>query len=285
MPYSNLEHPLKFSACSVSSSLYGLPTVADGQFSDWETRRSEATVLLKLPKHNLISTVAFRNKATSVLTVKIGMDARRLREFVTVVDERRLPHDRRMVLRLGHLPARFVLLVCHRGSPIGFESVSCSGIALSALRRRGGQPDLAPMLYDATAALLFGNATPPGPECAPSVRRDSCVSSPPRVPPSPPPPSPPPPQQQQQPGAGRRSAIPVVDGGDEDRSASAFRRPFSPRVPLPARSAGAAFDLDREVLRADQGTGGAAAQPRRSPQLPSSGSLQQTWGGLIHAAD
>jgi hypothetical protein len=57
---------------------------------------------------------------------------------------------------LGHLPARYVHIICHSGLPIGFNCISVYGMSLDKLQQRFGQPALAPLLYDTPARLLFG---------------------------------------------------------------------------------------------------------------------------------
>jgi hypothetical protein len=81
-----------------------------------------------------------------------------VRDFVTVCEEPRLPHERTKELVVGHLPCRYVLLVCHRGSPISFAGVAATGVRLDDLRRRAGQPGLVPLLADAPRRLVFDKA-------------------------------------------------------------------------------------------------------------------------------
>ncbi len=71
----------------------------------------------------------------------------------------RLAHDRVTEISVGHLPCKFVLLVCHHGSPISLSRVEAFGVSHGALSRRFGQPALAPLLFELPTAILYGQLT------------------------------------------------------------------------------------------------------------------------------
>jgi hypothetical protein len=180
-----MDVPLALKSVTVSSSQYGVPTQAeDGSILDWETRLPEATVLIKLPSHHLLSKLILRNKSTSLVTVRIGMNPKKLRSFLTVVEDSRLPHDRVTEFKIGHLPCRYVQIVCKREPPkeglgdlhhsIGLAGFTVTGISLGDMRRRSGQPGLAPLLFDGPTRILFdeeATATPLDSEKQSALRR------------------------------------------------------------------------------------------------------------------
>ena len=159
---------LKLSSVTVSSSLYGAPKLTeDGVFEDWTTRNptisedvgfgaKEAVVMLKLPFICLLSTVILENRGTSQVTVQVSTK-KKASSFLTVFDNMRLPHDRSTSLDIGHVPCKFVRLICHRGNPIGIERLSCHGITLTDLRMHCS-PALAPLLFDKPLGILFDGA-------------------------------------------------------------------------------------------------------------------------------
>jgi hypothetical protein len=65
--------PLVYSPpCSVAPSVD-----ENGSFCEWVTRQPSAFVVLKLPGKHLLSTLVIHNKSTSVITVKIGLRAKK----------------------------------------------------------------------------------------------------------------------------------------------------------------------------------------------------------------
>ena len=76
--------------------------------------------------------------------------------FVTVVSSRSLPHERISAIDFGHLPCRYVLLLCEHGSPISLASVTAVGIPLEILQKR--QPGMDKVLFSAPARIMYGRS-------------------------------------------------------------------------------------------------------------------------------
>mmetsp|Transcript_14523 Transcript_14523/g.18844 ORF Transcript_14523/g.18844 Transcript_14523/m.18844 type:complete len:129 (-) Transcript_14523:5-391(-) len=105
--------------CVASSSFYGAPKINNGVLTKWETRLSgEATLLLKIKNRYLISNILIDNKGTSVISVDLGLNPKKEKSFVPVLQERRIPHGRVTNLSIGHLPGKYIRITCHHGAPI-----------------------------------------------------------------------------------------------------------------------------------------------------------------------
>lgn len=134
-----------------------VPSITNGRLNDWETRTTrEASLLIKLPTTHIIYKIVVHNKSTSSITLKVGLNKKKLRSFCSILNRERLPHNRVTEVFLGHLPSRYIHIICHQGYPIGFNRISVYGMSLEKLQQRFGQPALAPLLYNTPASLLFG---------------------------------------------------------------------------------------------------------------------------------
>ena len=112
---------------TVSSSEFGKGRLEGGRFVDWTTQRHTATVLLKLESKSILSRLVIRNRGTSLLSVRLGLTSKKAHQFITVMDSRPMPHNRVVELALGHLPCRYVQLVCASKS-VGSHGAAAGGM-------------------------------------------------------------------------------------------------------------------------------------------------------------
>ena len=79
------------------------------------------------------------------------------RAYLRVTPPLRLPHNMDVSIALGHLPCRYVRILCLAGTPISFHSITVRGIPTKAIQRTLGGT-LSTLISKTPERLLFGSS-------------------------------------------------------------------------------------------------------------------------------
>lgn len=113
-------------------------------------------VTFQLGSKSLLSYVELHNMQTSAVTIQVGMKEGK-HNFITIKENYKLARNRINEIPIGHIPCRFVRLICLSGKPVSINQIRFNGISTLNVNDRMG-PSTEYLLYKATENILYGDS-------------------------------------------------------------------------------------------------------------------------------
>ena len=112
------------------------------------------SITFRLGEKSLLSYVEIHNAHTSAVTIQVGMNTGS-HNMITIKENYKLARNRMNEVPIGHIPCKFVRIICLGGKPVSLNQIRFNGInTLSVNERMGASTEY--LLYRATENILYG---------------------------------------------------------------------------------------------------------------------------------
>ncbi|GMI50515.1 hypothetical protein ScalyP_jg2416 [Parmales sp. scaly parma] len=112
------------------------------------------TITLELNSKALLSYIEISNLQTSEIDIEVAMDPGK-HNFIPIKKGVPLARNRTCEVPVGHIPCRFVKIICRAGKPVSMHAIRLNGIDVLSIHDRMG-PSTENLLYRATENILYG---------------------------------------------------------------------------------------------------------------------------------
>jgi len=147
----------------------------EGRKTYWQSYRDKEVITLCLARKGCVSHLKVMNRSTASMDVYAAVKGKR-RGYLKVREGVVLPHDHLCPIAMGHIPCKYIKIICYRGRPstttsntttttssltthppIALYSITIKGIYAKALVNIAS-PGLSKILYNTPEQILFGES-------------------------------------------------------------------------------------------------------------------------------